>query len=103
MTSDKVYQVGLSYRELLQTYTALMGWVSQWQNRGESMEFTREIARKVWGIIDAAENDRYSVYPIVDGCSQPAVFEGAYAECCAWRDAHPEVDCILLEDHGTEV
>lgn len=45
---------------------------------------------------------RYSVYPIVNGCSEPAVFTGTQLQCTRWvkrpENAHLQVNCVILQD-----
>ncbi|MBR4593972.1 MAG: hypothetical protein IKO33_05255 [Bacteroidaceae bacterium] len=40
-----------------------------------------------------------AVYPIVDGCSRAAVYEGTPKQCKRYISDHPELknDCIVLD------
>ncbi len=45
---------------------------------------------------------RCSVYPIVNGCSTPAVFTGTQFQCARWvkrpENAHLQGSCIILQE-----
>lgn len=62
-----------------------------------------DVIRRVREMMDAERTAGLhilSVYPVVNGCSREAVFEGTMAQCRAYvhrrKEAEPRFECIIL-------